>query len=115
MARVSHQQTTQNLALIADNLHSPEERHICFSALLGGKTLDLISRKLAIIELLEQELPYSQISKRLGVSSATIALVTQTIAPSVRQMISSKLHTERKIDQITNQIWKVLPNWLKSK
>ncbi|MBU0978467.1 MAG: Trp family transcriptional regulator [Patescibacteria group bacterium] len=113
MARVSHQSTAQNLSAIARSLESAEEKLICFSALLGNKTLELIGRKLAIIELLEQEIPYTEISQRLGVSSATIASVTQNMAPSVRQMISAKLHQEKKIDRLTNQIWKFLPDWLK--
>jgi len=113
MARVSHHQTALNLSAIARSLESAEEKLICFSALLGNKTLSLIGRKLAIIELLEQEIPYTEISRRLGVSSATIASVTQSMAPSVRQMIATKLNQEKKIDRLTDQIWNLLPNWLK--
>jgi len=114
MFKVSRQKTTQNLTAITQNLHTPEEKLICFSALLGLKTLDLIGRKLAIIELLEEETPYTEISKKIGVSSATIASVTNSMAPSVRQMITTKLAQEKRIDTLTNKLWKVLPSWLKS-
>ena len=114
MPKVSHQKTTQHLTTIAQNLQTPEEKLIVFSSLLGNKTLDLISRKLAIIELLEDQVPYTEISSKLSVSSATIASVNQSMSPSVRKLISSKLGQEKKIDQITNQIWKNIPAWLKS-
>jgi len=114
MPRVSHTATADHLAVIAKNLHSPEEKLICFSALLGNKTLELIGRKLAIINLLEKKVPYTEICKRLGVSSATIASVTQSMAPSVRQMITDKLNQEKRIDFLTNKIWALLPDWIKA-
>ena len=114
MTRNVTHQTALQIAQLLDSLKTTEEKTACLEALLTTSEINQLAKRLKILQLLQKQLPYDQIAKKLKVSSATIASVNQSFSTETKRVIVSKLKQNQIIDRITNQIWRRLPRWIKA-
>ena len=110
----SIKKTAQKIIHLLDSLKTEEEKEACLSALLTSSEMKQLAKRLKIVELLEKEVPYHRISKKLRVSSATIASVNQSFSLSARKVIVQKIGQNQAVDKLADQIWHRLPGWLKA-
>lgn len=104
----------RKISHLLENLKTTEEKTAFLIALLTPSEIEQLDKRLKIIVLLENNVPYYKISENLKVSSATIAAVNQSFSLSARKVIVEKLENNQTINKITEQLWRRLPGWLKA-
>jgi uncharacterized protein YerC len=101
----------QFATLLAD-LHNPIESEQFLRDFLTETELSVLSKRLAIYQMLKERASYQEIQTELQVSSATISSVREFHTSIGARIIEQKLTTNEWAQRITNRIWKVLPKFM---
>ena len=110
MSQSSIIKTTQKIARLLESLKTSEEKAACLEAMLTPSEIAQLDKRLKVVELLEKQIPYHQISKKLKVSSATIASVNQSFSEATREVIVKKINQNQVVDNLADQFWNHLPS-----
>jgi uncharacterized protein YerC len=107
------QQLLDQLTRVLAEISTPEEMKQFLGDFLTKTELNVLSKRLAILTLLAQNTSYTEIQKRLKVSSATISSVAEMRPTQGGKLAIQTMQSTQWAEEMTQKIWDRLPEFLK--